>query len=66
MSNQLGSFRIGSDVKKLLPADLFSAIFDDDVTSCDASDITVDRGVTSAAFLNNAAFGRAYDKESIL
>ncbi len=37
-------------------------IFNDDVTSNDASTISVDRGATSAAFLNNGAFGRAYDR----
>jgi ABC-type phosphate/phosphonate transport system substrate-binding protein len=62
-TNQIGSFRLGVDMKKLLPSKLYSDIFDDaDITSNDASTIRVDRGETSAAFLNNGAFGRAYDR----
>ena len=76
-ANQIGSFRLGVDMKKLLPSKLYSDIFDEEILSTDissldvpsndiksnvASTISVDRGETSVAFLNNGAFGRAYDR----
>ena len=62
MSSQIGSFRVGAELKKLLPPKVFADIFDDDVSSNDAPAISVDPGPTSAAFLNNGASGRAYDR----
>ena len=59
---QIGSFRLGVDMKKHLPSKLFVDLFDEDlVTSNEASKISVDRGDKKVAFLNNGAFGRAYD-----
>lgn len=60
---QIGSFRSGVDLKRHLPAQLFRDIFDEsDNLSPDVSNISVDRGENKVAFLNNGAFGRAYDK----
>ena len=63
MSNRhIGSFRLGVDMKKQLPSKLFQNLFDEDlVTSNEAPKISVDRGEKKVAFLNNGAFGRAYD-----
>ena len=58
---QIGSFRIGAELKRVLPAKLYDDIFNGDVSQNDAAKISVDRGMTSSAFLNNGAFGRAYD-----
>ena len=60
---QIGSFRSGVDLKRHLPAKLFRDIFDEsDNLSSDVANISVDRGENKVAFLNNGAFGRAYDK----
>jgi len=56
-----GSFRNCGDIKSLIPTDLHSAIFDDIPDNLDPKKlITIDES-NDKHYLNNAAFGRAYD-----
>eukprot|EP00090_Calanus_glacialis_P047225 TRINITY_DN9685_c0_g1_i1.p1 TRINITY_DN9685_c0_g1~~TRINITY_DN9685_c0_g1_i1.p1 ORF type:complete len:1465 (-),score=349.19 TRINITY_DN9685_c0_g1_i1:88-4482(-) len=58
---KLGSFRNCEDIKSLIPRDLYSAIFDDVPDDLDVNNlIAVDEG-HDKHYLNNAAFGRAYE-----
>jgi len=58
---KFGSFRSNGDIKSLIPKDLYSAIFDEIPDNLDVKSlITVDGG-DERHYLNNAAFGRAYD-----
>jgi len=58
---KFGSFRSNGDIKSLIPKDLYSAIFDEIPDNLDVKNlITVEQGL-ERHYLNNAAFGRAYD-----
>jgi len=59
--SKFGSFRSTGNVRNLLPEDLYHAIFDDISDDLDVKNlITVDQS-HDKQYLNNAAFGRAYD-----
>ena len=58
---KFGSFRNCEDIKSLIPKDLYSAIFDAIPDDLDVNNlIAVDEG-HDKHYLNNAAFGRAYE-----
>jgi len=56
-----GSFRNTGDIKNLIPKDLYSAIFDEIPDNLDPKNLIKVEETGDKHFLNNAAFGRAYD-----
>ena len=58
----IGSFRDNVDIKSLLPSDLYSAIFDPIPDDWKLSDLITIKKNQGKHYLNNAAFGRAYDE----
>ncbi|XP_057311153.1 uncharacterized protein LOC130648998 isoform X1 [Hydractinia symbiolongicarpus] len=54
----IGSFRDSTDVKKFLPGNLYEALYSDISDNLDIHDLI--KVVSNSAYLNNAAFGRAY------
>ena len=61
----IGSFRDNVDIRSLLPPDLYSAIFDPIPDNLDLNDLISIKKNQGKHYLNNAAFGRAYDEVSI-
>ena len=62
----IGSFRDNVDIKSLLPSDLYSLIFDPIPKNWNLSDLISIKTNQGRHYLNNAAFGRAYDEVKIL
>ena len=63
----IGSFRDNVDIKSLLPSDLYSLIFDPIPDNWDLTDL-IKTGIKTNQgrhYLNNAAFGRAYDEVKV-
>jgi 5-histidylcysteine sulfoxide synthase len=58
----IGSFRDNVDVKSLLPPDLYSAIFDPIPDDWSLNSLITIKKNQGKHYLNNAAFGRAYDE----
>ena len=58
----IGSFRDNVDIKSLLPSDLYSSIFDPIPDNWNLTDLITIRKNEGRHYLNNAAFGRAYDE----
>jgi hypothetical protein len=58
----IGSFRDNVDIRSLLPPDLYSAIFDPIPDNLELDDLITIRKNEGKHYLNNAAFGRAYDE----
>lgn len=62
----IGSFRDNVDVKSLLPPDLYSAIFDPIPDDWSLNSLITIKKNQGKHYLNNAAFGRAYDEVTTL
>ena len=62
----IGSFRDNVDIKSLLPSDLYSSIFDPIPDNWNLTDLITIKTNQGRHYLNNAAFGRAYDEVSII
>ena len=58
----IGSFRDNVDIKSLLPSDLYSSIFDPIPDNWDLTELITIKAKQGRHYLNNAAFGRAYDE----
>jgi len=58
---KIGSFRNCANIKSLIPNDLYSAIYDDIPDDLDPKKLITVDGADDKHYLNNAAFGRAYD-----
>ena len=58
----IGSFRDNVDIKSLLPSDLYSSIFDPIPDNWNLADLITIKSNQGRHYLNNAAFGRAYDE----
>ena len=58
----IGSFRDNVDIKSLLPSDLYSSIFDPIPDNWNLTDLITIKANQGRHYLNNAAFGRAYDE----
>ena len=58
----IGSFRDNVDIKSLLPSDLYSSIFDPIPDNWNLTDLITIKKNEGRHYLNNAAFGRAYDE----
>ena len=57
----IGSFRSNGDLKTLLPEDIFSSLFDPIPDNLDVRKLITIPNSNGKHYLNNAAFGRAYD-----
>ena len=57
----IGSFRNNIDIKTLLPPNLYSSIFDPVPDNLDIKNLITVPNNQVKHFLNNAAFGRAFD-----
>ena len=57
----IGSFRNNIDIKTLLPPNLYSSIFDPVPDNLDIKNLITVPNNQGKHFLNNAAFGRAFD-----
>ena len=60
-SNTIGSFRSNGDLKTLLPEDIFDSLFDPIPDNLDVRKLITIPNRNEKHYLNNAAFGRAYD-----
>ena len=57
----IGSFRNSNNLKKILPNDIYTSLFDPVPDNLDIKKLITVPDNKSSHFLNNAAFGRAYD-----